>query len=218
MWVPPTWLIGSLAHGAAHAAHAARGATASVPGQTTKVVRCETCGRNYAYELKRIGHGQADGHSEDSSSLARQRAEEDLRHLLATGIELIPCPACGWYQTDMIPGVRRRHRRWMVYVGQCLTVGLIPVAVFGLLIINGFPEAQGLAPVFVAGLVCLLAVGIGMFIRRHQLAKNFNPNDEDVGVRTLYGQSRAILLSEQEAKDVLAHAKVLTFLTGLPRE
>jgi hypothetical protein len=102
----------------------------------------------------------------------------------------------------MIPLARKRHRRWMVYVGQCLTVGLIPLAVFGLLIIEGFPEAQGLAPFFVSGLVCLLAVGIGMFIRRHQLAANFNPNDEDVGARILYGQSRATLLSEQDAEDV----------------
>jgi hypothetical protein len=95
----------------------------------------------------------------------------------------------------------------MVHVGQCLTVGLIPVAVFGLLIIHGVPEAQGFAPVFLAGLVCLLAVGIGMLIRRHRLANNFNPNEEDVGPRTLYGQSRAVLLDEQEAQDVLSDAK-----------
>ena len=197
MWVPPTWLIGSLAHGAAHAAHSARRATASVPGQTTKVVRCEACGRNYAYELKRMGHGQADGHSGNSSSLARQRAEADLQHLLEIGMEVIPCPACGWYQSNMIPKVRRRHRRWMVYVGQCLTIGLIPVAIIGG-IMNGSHENQAKPPlpwpIFAAGLVCVFAVGIGMFIWKYKLAQSYDPNDEDVEARKRYGQSRAMLL------------------------
>jgi hypothetical protein len=99
----------------------------------------------------------------------------------------------------MIPRARKLHRRWMVYVGQCLTVGLVPVVVCSGLL-TGFRE-----PILVAGLVGVFAVGIGMLLWRHHLAKNFNPNDEDVGVRTLYGQSRATLLSEQEAQDPLAH-------------
>ena len=197
MWVPPTWLIGCLAHGAAHAAHSARRATASVPGQTTKVVRCEACGRSYAHELKRIGHGQADGQTESSYSLARQRAEADLRHLLEIGIEVIPCPACGWYQSNMIPKARRRHRRWIAYVGQCLTIGLIPVAIIGG-IINGVHENQGNPPlpwpIFAAGLVCVFAVGIGMFIWKYKLAQSYDPNEEDVEARKRYGQSRAMLL------------------------
>jgi len=59
--------------------------------------------------------------------------------LLEIGIEVIPCPACGWYQSNMIPKARRRHRRWMVYVGQCLTIGLIPVAIIGGIINQSFP-------------------------------------------------------------------------------
>jgi hypothetical protein len=183
MWVPPPWLIHAALHGAAYnAAHSsARPAPPLARGQTTKVVSCENCKQRYAYELKRTGSNA-----------------EHLQHLLATGTEAIPCPACGWYQSNMIPKARRLHRRWMLYAGQCLTVGLIPVAVFGLLI-YGFPETMApLAipwPIFAAGLVCLLAVGIGMFVWRHRLAMSFNPNDEDVGVRTLYGQSRATLLT-----------------------
>jgi hypothetical protein len=192
MWVPPPWLIHSALHGAAHAG---RPHTAVAMGQATKVVRCEACGKSYAYQLTRTGTGTADRSSEGGYGVALQRAEADLQRLLAIGVEAVPCPACGWYQSDMIPQARKQHRRWMVYVGQCLTVGLIPVAVLSLWIINDVPEAQGLAPVFVAGLVSLFAVGLGMFIRRHQLATNFDPNEEDVGVRTLYGQSRATLLS-----------------------
>jgi hypothetical protein len=183
MWVPPPWLIHAALHGAAHSA--TRSAPPPARGQTTKVVRCEQCEGRYAYELKRVG-----------------RDAEHLRHLLTTGTEAIPCPACGWYQSAMIPKARGLHRRWMVNVGACLTLGLIPVAVCGGLL-TGFQE-----PILVAGLLCVFAVGIGMLIWRHHLARNFNPNDEDVGARTLYGQSRAVLLSEQGGKDVLAHAGV----------
>jgi hypothetical protein len=117
----------------------------------------------------------------------------------------------------MIPQARKLHRRWMVYAGQCLTVGLIPLAGLGLLIRDAVPEAQGLVPDFVAGLVCLFAVGIGMFIGRHYLATNCDPNDEDVGARILYGQSLATLLPEQEAEDVPARP-VVPRPTELPRE
>jgi hypothetical protein len=199
MWVPPSWLIHSALGGAAHAAARSARATASVPGKATKVARCEACGRSYAHELKRIGHGQADGQTESSYSLARQRAEADLRHLLEIGIEVIPCPACGWYQSNMIPKARRRHRRWIAYVGQCLTIGLIPVAIIGG-IINGSHEKQVNTPlpwpIFVAGLVCLFAVGIGMFIWKYKLAQTYDPNDEDVEARKRYGQSRAMLLPQ----------------------
>jgi hypothetical protein len=47
--------------------------------------------------------------------------------------------------------------------------------------------------------------------------KKLRPNDEDVGVRTLYGQSRATLLPEQEAQDVLGRP-VVRRPTGLTED
>ena len=175
-------------------------------GQITKVVRCEGCGRSYAYELKRTGHGAAQGHSE-----AIRRAWENLQRALTIGVEVIPCPACGWYQSNMIPKARRLHHRWMGYVGSCLTLGLILPAFFGL-VINHFPVDKGdepyiPLPILVATLVCLFAVGIGMGARWMYLAARYDPNDEDVEARKLYGQSRATLLSEQEAKDLEARLR-----------
>jgi hypothetical protein len=200
MWVPPPWLVHSALHGAAHAG---RPLTATAMGLTTKVVCCEACGKRYAYPLTRTGHGVADKHAKGGYSVAVQRAEADLQRLLAIGVEAVPCPACGWYQSNMIPEARKQYRLWMMYAGQCLTVGLIPLGGLGLWIIHDVPEAQGFTPVLVAGLVCLLAVGIAMYIWRYLLAQNFDPNGEDVGARTLYGQSRATLLSEQEAQELL---------------
>jgi hypothetical protein len=219
MWFPPSTWIYAAASGA-NAARTLNKITAEARGQTTKVVCCESCRQHYAYELTRTGHGAVDGTSGNAYSTALLRAEADLQHLLATEIEAIPCPACGWYQSDMVPIARKLHRRWMVHVGLCLTLGLIPVALIGLLINteNGkHPVVESVAngtsppipwPIFVAGLVCCLAGGIGMFIGRRLLAKKFNPNDEDVEARKRYGQSRAILLSEQEANDLLAHGRL----------
>jgi hypothetical protein len=116
-------------HGLGHAHNLSR-CTDVAWGQTTKMVFCEQCGRSYAYELKRTGEGSADLFNGGHSAAAAQ-ADGNLSWALAVGIDLVPCPACGWYQRHMIPKARRLHRRWMVYVGQCLTIGLIPVAIRG---------------------------------------------------------------------------------------
>lgn len=191
----------------------ARGTIAAATGKTTKVVRCEACGQHYAYELKRTGEGQDEGGLFGGSySVALERAEANLQESLAVGIEVIPCPACGWYQSSMIPKARRLHRRWMLYVGQCLTIGSIPVAIFGGLV-NGIFEHNGRPsiswPIFCGALASLFVMGVGMLIWRYNLTQSFDPNDEDVETRKRYGQSRAVLLSEQEAKDVFAHAGAL---------
>jgi hypothetical protein len=169
-----------------------RARTASAEGKTIKVIRCEACKRRFAYELNRTGHG---GDYDDF--VAAQRAQQDLKRLLATGMDLIPCPACGAYQSNMIPELRKQHRRWMIFVGKCLTVLLIPVGFIGLLI-NEHLEIQGNRHVpwsiFVGALVCLFAAGIGMFIWRYKLAQSFDPNDEDVKASRLRGHTRAVLL------------------------
>jgi hypothetical protein len=139
-------------HGLGHAHNLTR-STAETWRQTTKVVFYEQCGRSYAYELKRTGQGSADRFNGGHSAAVAQ-AEENLSWALYVGIDLVPCPACGWYQRHMIPKARRLHRRWMVYVGQCLTIGLIPVAIIGG-IVNHINREQGGAsvpwPTFVCG-------------------------------------------------------------------
>ncbi len=186
-----------------HPIHSPRGSNAAARGQTTKVVRCEACGQSYAYTLKRTGRG-AD--SEGNRGVALQRAEENLRWLLWTEIEAIPCPACGRYQSNMIHEARRRYRRWMLYVGQCLTVGLIPVAVCGGLI-TGFH-----GPIVLTGLASVFATGIGLLIWKRKLNQSYDPNNDDVEARKRYGQARAILLSKEESEDLLAQAGAYTRL------
>jgi hypothetical protein len=91
----------------------------------------------------------------------------------------------------------------MLYVGQCLTVGVIPLTLVGASI-NAVREQKGDPgipwPTFLAGTVGLFVVGVGMLIWRHNLVRSYDPNDEDVEARKLYGQSRAFLLSQEEAR------------------
>jgi hypothetical protein len=189
MWLPPSGLIGAAVSGAQ--VNATLRANADlVSGRTTKVVSCENCHRRYAYELDRVGHGA-----------------EHLERLLAEGVEAIPCPACGWYQSGMLPEVRKRHCRWMLYLGQCLTIGLVPVVVAGL-ILNGYPRFQTAPmipwPLFAAGLVCVLAAGIGMFVWRRRRVRDFNPNDGDAEARKRDGRARAVLVPETSPDGITA--------------
>jgi hypothetical protein len=179
-----------------HPPHSTGRSGAVARGQTTKVVHCEGCGQNYAYKLKRTGRGSAPA---KSPGQAVQEAEANLRWLLATEIEPIPCPACGRYQSHMIPEAQSRRARWMLYVGCCLTIGIVPVVVCSGLL-TGFQE-----PTLPAALACVFALGIGMLVGKYMLSKNYDPNDGDDEARRRYGQYRAILLSEQEARDLLAH-------------
>jgi hypothetical protein len=166
------------------------------------VVRCEECKRFYAYELERVGCADGLGFFGGPGAAAYRRAEEDLRRKLAEGVEAIPCPNCGRYQADMVPGMRRLHRRWMLYLGQCLTIGLVPAAVFGAHMI--LLEAEGLpsipSPIIFSILSCIFLVGVYMLVRRGVLIRRYDPNDEDVEARKRYGRSRAIL-----ARDTSPH-------------
>jgi hypothetical protein len=188
-----------------------------------RVVRCEGCGRSYAYEQKRTGRGSVNTdhedtwarwlhvmwrrsvHPESNTSLDEGRhalvAQRAAAHqgMLEAGIRVIPCPACGWYQSNMIPKSRRLYRSWRLYIGVVLPVGLVPVAIIGGVINgeNGTPPIPW--PIFVAVLVSLFVVGIGVFIWERILARNYDPNDADVEARKLYGQSHAALLSVEEA-------------------
>jgi hypothetical protein len=101
----------------------------------------------------------------------------------------------------MLPEARRRHHRWLLYLGQCLALGPVgPAAVGGMINVS----REGVPPwTFLAGMAVLVAVGVVLWARWLRLSGNFNPNNEDVEARRLYGQSRAILLPQQEAKSAL---------------
>jgi hypothetical protein len=177
--------------------------TSTMSGAVLKFVRCEHCGTEYVYQLERTATGEGTSFlfsdNKGASARAASRAEDALRRKLERGVDLVPCPACGWYQQNMLPRARREHRRWMLNTGACLTIGLIPVALIGGLISAGQVGTPAIPwPVILAGLVVLAALGIGLMVGKFILARGYDPNSQDVETSKQLSQERAMLRDEFE--------------------
>lgn len=178
--------------------------TSTMSGSVLKLVRCEQCVTEYVYQLQRTAEGQGTSFlftdNEGASARASSRAEDALRRKLERGVDLVPCLACGWYQQEMIPRARREHRRWMLNVGACLTIGLLPVAIIGGIINSArFGEPAIPWPVFFGGLILLALIGIGLMLGKLISSRGYDPNDQDVEKRKQLGEGRAVLRSQLEA-------------------
>src|SRR5579871_595585 len=99
-------------------------------GSVLKLVRCESCHAEYAYELQRSAEGKGSSFlfldNQGAAARASSRAEANLRNKLERGVDLVPCPECGWYQDNMQRKARRLHQRWMLLTGVCLALSSIP--------------------------------------------------------------------------------------------
>ena len=91
--------------------------TAKVKGRQLKLVSCVQCSEEYVYALERAAQ------AEDTSILfldnagAKARAEAAAQAKLNAKLErecdVVPCPACGHIQPDMVKQARRLRHRWM---------------------------------------------------------------------------------------------------------
>jgi hypothetical protein len=152
-------------------------------GRITKEVTCEQCAHRYSYEMNRNCRGWTSKVFGGGYAVASARAKKKLKRALANGIDVVPCPACGWYQSNMILTARWRHwcrqRRWMLNVGACLTLGLIPVGMFAT-VINAANEENGrdniLWPIFLGAMALLGVLGVGLLIGKFILACLYDPN------------------------------------------
>jgi hypothetical protein len=174
-------------------------------GAVLKVVHCACCGVVYIYQLKRLVRGE--GYSflsldnEGATARAASKAEAELHDTLERSVDPVPCPACGWYQQNMLLKARKEHRSGMLYTGLYVTIGLIPVAIIGAMI-NGGIERNGDAvipwPVFLGGLSFWLMLGVGLMVTKFILAATYDPNRQDVETRKQIGRARAMLREELE--------------------
>src|SRR5262245_44687358 len=73
-------------------------------GTAPKRVVCENCSRPYAFKIRQTVAAE----SFYSQKAADNSAEAALRLALAHGLPMMPCPACGWYQADMVADFRKR--------------------------------------------------------------------------------------------------------------
>ena len=71
-------------------------------------VVCEKCGGRYRYRLERRSVGYAWAGPRVAEWTARRQAGRRL----ATDADLVACPDCGWFQSDMVAAARRRWGRW----------------------------------------------------------------------------------------------------------
>jgi hypothetical protein len=157
--------------------------TATVHGETWKVVQCEKCITLYAYCM--LVEASASSVSflnlntewarEDAATGAVQRLHKKAKR--AKGA--VPCPECGSYQRDMFNRVRRKSVHWLQIVGG-LVLACAPACVM-LEEFGGWIIAGGLALVgggFIAS---------GMFLR-----SRVDPNAGDPEPRKQLGRSHSV--------------------------
>lgn len=174
-------------------------------GSASKVVQCEHCRKTFAYLVRRRGQGEGTSplflDNEGAQQRAAQLAQRDLRNALDKAVEVVPCPACGWIQSDMQALARRQYRpRWKI-AGISLLVGLcIPS-----LMLLGAVQTGPNEPLRVRMVVEILTImvlqftaGVGLLVGRALRAEHYDPNGEDVEARLKKGRARAVLLDELE--------------------
>jgi rhomboid protease GluP len=102
----------------------------------------------------------------------------------------------------MIPRARRLRWRWMLNVGACLTIGLIPFGLIGGIVI-GINEQRGDSAIsgetFVGILTLLGGLGVALISCKFLSDRWYDPNAQDVEAHKRLGQSRATLLPEDPA-------------------
>ncbi len=178
--------------------------TATVRGRTPKLVQCEKCAYEYVYFMSRKGYGEARSlmflDNKGAANRATDQARERLAYKLDHSCDPVPCPACGWYQENMV--ARARHLRYG-WLGITLTV-LYPVTVV-MAMLAGFVTMDNKDPSsdtkqiimvlwIMSGVFGALTVGLTVLSRR--LHRRFNPNGENVEERKKRGQSRTISKKE----------------------
>lgn len=79
--------------------------TVTALGSAWKAVLCEKCGHRYEYQMTRVGAASMTDLFDPSGSGRAglgDAAKYELGYKLRNESELMPCPACGAYQSDMI--------------------------------------------------------------------------------------------------------------------
>jgi hypothetical protein len=182
----------------------ARRYTARASGAILKPVHCEQCHAEYVYRMARVGLGSGTSllflENQGAQDRATQQAANELGGRLLRECDAVPCPACGWYQREMVDALRRDHRGWMQDTGLVLlTISLISLVVAYVNWLPNFPHgpvASWLVPTSLIGGVMTGVVGVGLLIARAKLAAGYDPNATDPQTRIASGRLRALLTEE----------------------
>jgi len=176
-----------------------RSYTTEVKGAVLKRVTCEGCGGRYVYRMERSAEGQGTSPymidnrgAERRSSTAADRA---LLRKLQRECDIVPCPACGTVQEDMVRRSRGGQHRWL----RRIAIGLILLAVM-LGVMNWLSTADGARYQLLSwSTIAVIAMsGPAVLAVRGFLQAAHDPNDEPVHQRIEEGRARAMPEEEYE--------------------
>ena len=145
--------------------------TVSVSGSRWKAVRCTHCRSEWAYKVSRqaTGEGRSPYFLDNDGAKARARssAVESLERALASAVDNIACPRCGYYQEDMVQRLRSSQHTGLAVLGGFAIAGALGTLLVG---VASAPTAS----LVVAAL--MVAGAIAAFIRRGRLQAAYDPN------------------------------------------
>ncbi|MFI5380719.1 MAG: hypothetical protein ACHRHE_15580 [Tepidisphaerales bacterium] len=146
-------------------------------GRAIKSATCERCGTEYFYDLRRVIVSERWGGTADAAEKRTQEAATArLQRTMDHDTDVVPCPQCGWIQTEMVHDLRRRSYRWLLGLA-LIPSGLVLVGCMvlsGLLLYVGTSQATWKSLGFVAlvaGAFALAGVALHWLLQRP-----INPN------------------------------------------
>lgn len=175
--------------------------TANIEGKTEKEVTCEHCKEQYVYLLERKASGFGISvrglDDEGAQDRARIHAEQKLQNCFDNDYDLVPCPACGAYQSRMVASLRRSHKMWIWALAMLLALSAVPIGLFTLFraVTTRFtPITYGTLGVA----ICLIITPLFLFRLHRQLGAKYDPNAGDPEPRKQIAQERALLVKDLE--------------------
>jgi hypothetical protein len=180
-------------------------------------VRCEQCRHKYGYALTRSVRVKVSRVIWESRERARRaaehQAESHLDEKLDRQSDPVPCPHCGWLQSQMLDAARRERfpRRPRNAVFALILAGIALFASFIVMMAQEERPNRDLGGVL-TGLMLTVALlgggGIASLVIHDRRVKNYDPNSTPVEDRIERGRERTLswkefqeLYPQDEAKE-----------------
>lgn len=174
--------------------------TASAP----RIIRCEQCGRSYAYWVARQGEGIAQNvlwlRGEEASREAQLKAAAQAQAALADAVDPVPCPNCGWLQSTMIGRARQLYLHHLNRAGLLLPMFGLVLLLFFVPAHRAFPESLPLSIGFRLD-QCAIIGGPLLVVLRFLLARRYQPNAQPLEKRLESGRARAVLVDDPAVRE-----------------
>ena len=171
----------------------------TVSGSVIKQVKCEKCQCDYAYEMfgqntctadsmlryggamgGLIGVGIAAAVSAavggGSEFKLRVQAQANLDRSLARRFEIVPCPACGWYQARMVKESRARYRKPLLALGGVLLTIAAAGGVILFTMDNSPTTRDSVSPIAFAIAAAVGFTGLAAVLWRRSLQQAYDIN------------------------------------------